>query len=80
MSETITQLKAIQTVFTPTIYFYTLGHDLKSHHSVVMSVDLLQLLPVEVQDEGQVVVQVKLWQRKQEKTRQNLVPCRKYKI
>lgn len=67
MCETVTQLKAIQTVFTPTIYSYTLGHDLKSHHSVVMSVALLQFLPVEVQDEGQVVVQVKLWQRKQEK-------------
>lgn len=43
-------------VLTPTIYFYTLGYDLKSHHPVVVNFSLLQLLPVEVQDEGQVVV------------------------
>lgn len=60
MSETGTQLKAIHTALTPTIYFYTLRHHFKSHNSVAMSFSLLQLLPVEVQDEGQVVVQIKL--------------------
>lgn len=65
-------------MLTPTIYFYTLGYDLESHHPVVVNVSLLQLLPVEVQDEGQVVVQVKLWGKK-EGTRQKSVPFKTYK-
>ena len=47
-------------MLTPTIDFYTLGYDLKSHHPVVVNFPLLQLLLVEVQDEGQMVVQIKL--------------------
>lgn len=52
-------------MLTPTVYFYTLGYNLKSHHPVVMDFSLFLLLPVEVQDEGQVVVQIKLWGRKE---------------
>lgn len=43
-----------------TIYFHTLRYDLKPHHPEVVDVLLLQLLLMEVQDEGQVVVQIKL--------------------
>ena len=35
-------------VLTPTIYFYTLGYDLKSHHPVIVNFPLLQLFFVEV--------------------------------
>lgn len=45
---------------TPTIYFDTLRYDLKSYHPVVVNIPLLQLLLVEVQDEGQVIVKIKL--------------------
>lgn len=59
--ETLYNLKQFRkSVLTPTIYFYTLRYDLKSHHPVVVDIPLLQLFLVEVQDEGQVVVQIKL--------------------
>lgn len=45
---------------TPTIYFDTLRYDLKSYHPVVVNIPLLQLLLVEVQDEGQMIVKIKL--------------------
>lgn len=47
-------------MLTLTFYFDTPGYNLKSHHPVVMKVPLHQFLLVEVQDEGQVVVQIKL--------------------
>lgn len=51
-------------MLTLTFYFDTLWYNLKSHHPVVMKVPLHQFLPVEVQDEGQVVVQIKLGEKK----------------
>ena len=45
-----------QSVLTLTFHFYTLGYNLKPHDPVVVNVPLFQFLPVEVQDEGQVVV------------------------
>lgn len=44
----------------PTVHFDALRHHLEPHHPVVVDVALFQLLFVEVQDEGQVVVQIKL--------------------
>jgi len=49
---------------TPTLELHTLGDDLEAHHPVVVLLPFLQLLSVEVQDEGQVVVQVELWGRR----------------
>lgn len=50
-----------------TIHFHTLRYDLKPHHPEVVDVLLLQLLLMEVQDEGQVVVQIKLsWKVKRQ--------------
>lgn len=51
----------------PTLHFHTLRYNLKAHHPVVVDVPLLQLLFMEVQDEGQVVVQVKLGEGKDKK-------------
>lgn len=42
----------------PTINFDTLRYDLKSHHPEVVDITLFQFFFVEVQDEGQVVVQI----------------------
>lgn len=50
------QFYLTKSVFKPTIYFYTLRDDLKSHHPVVVDTPFLQRLLMEVQDEGQVVV------------------------
>jgi len=58
----------------PTFHFDTLGYDLKPHHPVVMKLTLLHFLPVEVQDEGQVVVQIKLLKREGHGTKQKSVP------
>lgn len=54
-------------MLTLTFYFDTPGYNLKSHHPVVMKVPLHQFLLVEVQDEGQVVVQIKLGRRKKKR-------------
>lgn len=43
-----------------TLCLHALRHHLESHHPVVVDVALLLFLSVEVQDEGQVVVQIKL--------------------
>lgn len=45
-SETLS--KSESCVLTPTIYFYTLRYDLKSHHPVIVDIPLLQLFLMEV--------------------------------
>ena len=44
----------------PTFHLHALRNHLKAHHAVVMIFFLLQLLLVEVEDEGKVVVEVEL--------------------
>lgn len=53
-------------MLTLTFYFDTPWYNLKSDYPVVMKVPFHQFLLVEVQDEGQVVVQIKLGGRKKE--------------
>lgn len=57
--ETSNHLKqSRKSALKPTINFDTLRYDLKSHHPEVVDITLFQLFFVEVQDEGQVVVQI----------------------
>ena len=56
-----------------TVCLHTLRHHLKAHHSEVVLILSLQLLSVVVQDEGEVVVQVELWNGwKSEQTKESV--------